>query len=60
MLESLLHISINGPSTDDCQDLVKQATKQWLAKPRRKLEKQSHEVTPTTSTTEAAVQVDMP
>lgn len=62
MLESLLHISINGPSTNDCHDLVKEATKQWLAKPRRKLPKQPHNVTPTptTSTSEAAVQVDMP
>lgn len=61
MLEGvILNISISGPSTDDLQDQVKEATKQWLANPRRKLAKQSHVITLTISTTEAAVQVDMP
>lgn len=64
MLESLLHISINGPRPSDCQDLVKEATQQWLAKPRRKLAKQADsqvdsQAKPTTSPTETAVQVDM-
>ena len=42
MLESLLHISINGPeiSTEECDQLIREAVKLWLDKKkmeRRKL-----------------------
>ena len=37
MLESLLHISINGPEVKDSTALIDSTLKQWLAKPRRKM-----------------------
>ena len=38
MLESLLHVAINGPPVEKCLPLIKRAVQVWLEKkPRRKL-----------------------
>ena len=39
MLSAIMHVSINGPSSDECTPLVKKAVKAWLArKSRRKIQ----------------------
>ena len=38
MLEALMQITINGPSTSECQPLIQGVTKQWFAKTTQKLE----------------------
>ena len=64
MLEALMHISINGPSTSECQPLIQEVTKQWLAKPRRNLARIStrpdgdQQPTQMPTTADASVQVD--
>ena len=41
MLESLMHITINGPEVQECKSLVKKAVKEWHeVKPCRKLPNQ--------------------
>ena len=37
MLESLIHVLINGPKVKDSTALIDSTLKQWLAKPRRKM-----------------------
>ena len=40
MLESLMHITINGPEVQECESLVKKAVKTWHeVKARRKIAK---------------------
>jgi len=38
MLESLLHISINGPDvcTDECEQLIREAVELWISQKKRK------------------------
>ena len=63
MLESLMHITINGPEVQECESLVKNAVKKWHeVKARRKIAKSipasaTSSNCPTVSN--AAVQVDM-
>ena len=63
MLESLMHITINGPEVQECESLVKKAVKKWHeVKARRKIAKSipasaTSSNCPTVSN--AAVQVDM-
>lgn len=63
MLESLMHITINGPEVQECESLVKKAVKKWHeVKARRKIAKSipasaTSSNCPTVS--KAAVQVDM-
>ncbi|XP_048580041.1 zinc finger protein 862-like [Nematostella vectensis] len=60
MLQALMHVTINGPSTSECKPIIEEVTRQWLAKPRRKLanppskDHQLHKPT----TTDAGTQVD--
>ena len=55
MLESLMHITINGPEVQECESLVKKAVKKWHeVKACRKIAKS---IPATVSN--AAVQVDM-
>ena len=43
MLESLLHVAINGPPVEKCLPLIKQAVQVWLEKkPKRKLPSKSN------------------
>lgn len=61
MLEALMRITINGPSTNECQPLIQEVAKQWLAKPRRNLAKipaRDQQPTQTPTTADASVQVD--
>jgi len=39
MLASLMHVSINGPElrTSQCDNLIAETVKTWLAQPRRKI-----------------------
>jgi len=65
MLESLMHITINGPEVQECESLVKKTVKKWHeVKPRRKIAKSIPASASTSETTvsksNAAVQVDMP
>ena len=65
MLESLMHITINGPEVQECESLVKKTVKKWHeVKPRRKIGKSIPASASTSETTvsksNAAVQVDMP
>ena len=59
-----MHISINGPSTSECQPLIQEVTKQWLAKPLRNLARIStrpdgdQQPTQMPTTADASVQVD--
>lgn len=63
MLESLIHITINGPEVQECESLVKKTAKKWHeVKARRKIAKsipasETSSNCPTVSN--AAVQVDM-
>ena len=63
MLESLMHITINGPEVQECESLVKKAVKKWHeVKARRKIAKsipanETSRNCPTVSN--AALQVDM-
>lgn len=56
-----MRITINGPSTNECQPLIQEVAKQWLAKPRRHLAKipaRDQQPTQTPTTADASVQVD--
>ena len=61
MLQALMHIAINGPSTSQCHSLIHEVAKQWLAKPRRNLAKipaKGQQPTQIPTTADASVQVD--
>ena len=61
MLQALIHITINGPSTSGCQPLIQEVSKQWLAKPRRNLAKtpaRDQQPAKAPPTADASVQVD--
>ena len=40
MLQSLMHVSINGPSVGECQPLIKEAVEKWIPN-RKKLAKEA-------------------
>ena len=59
MLNSLLHITVNGPDTGDCRYVIQEALKKLLSKRRRKIAKytdKQKEVTKVVKV-EASVQV---
>ena len=60
MLQALMHITINGPSTSGCRPLIQEVSKR-LAKPRRNLAKtpaRDQQPAKAPTTVDASVQVD--